>query len=695
MLSVTGAIYDSSYLQYGLLQHGWFNIKGVKGATRINKDHWIAELAIPFAGLGVKPDQTGNWLINACRTNWTIKRGGYRSTLISWGLLTEKPKREISHNFEPSKIIGACGGNSAVFGLLQEVAGVPRPVYTKDELAEVKTLRRRFKLDAHPDEFPQIVMPPKLPLESVMFYRDEAGSKKPIQTDAHRRLKRQQILESMQKVQGTLPARPKRSSLKDFKIRVTNTQVRGRYTKRTVHFFVAEGEEVHAFLYEPLNMKPGEKRPGVVGMIPTAKWGKSCFESWPMCNFPVELAMQGFVVIVPDYPSKGGSLVYDFAADRYASGPLKGLFNHMSCIDLLQLHPSVDPDKIGGIGHSLGGVCTVLLAAFDDRVKVAASSCGWRTFRSMVTLSEKYLATEYFMPRLKTVYNLDLKSFPFEYTETIAAIAPRVFISNSPLSDGVHPGWSTAPAAPIIREFYEAYGAKDAFIFRQPKAGHEFPWAMRQLAYKTFRETLNYHPHGELGLLADRGGKEAIPALKKSLDDSSQKNRWVAAHHLAILGDKSGVARMKQDLHTLSSKDGLEAIEVATVLAEMGDSSGYALAAKLAVKGTTHERWRAAVALAHIANTDKAALNAAGMDPLAVLKTMAAQEKDEGVFFVFLDGMHKILRDRKDMIEIFTIAKDSKYHQDPPPGPPAHDKTIAEVFHLVAVRDKDKPYDYK
>ena len=67
---------------------------------------------------------------------------------------------------------------------------------------------------------------------------------------------------------------------------------------------------------------------------------------------------------------------------------------------------------------------------------------------------------------------------------------------------------------------------------------------------------------------------------------------------------------------------------MAKVLAQLGDISGYELAADLATNGTTHgQRWRAAVVLAHIANTDKTTLQAAGMDPIAVLKTMAAEEK--------------------------------------------------------------------
>lgn len=93
--------------------------------------------------------------------------------------------------------------------------------------------------------------------------------------------------------------------------------------------------------------------------------------------------------------------------------------------------------------------------------------------------------------------------------------------------------------------------------------------------------------------------------------------------------------------------------------------------------------------LAHIANTDKTTLKTAGMDPVAVLKTIAAEEEHEGVFFVFVDQVHKILKDRADMIDIFAIAKESKHHSAPPPG---NRFNMAEIFYSVAVRDKEKTW---
>ena len=175
----------------------------------------------------------------------------------------------------------------------------------------------------------------------IMVYNDKDGNKQTIKTAEHFKLKRQQTLEALQKVMGKLPERPKRTSLKDFNIRVSEelTKVRGRYTKQTIHFFVAKDEEVHANLYIPLNMKPGEKRPAIVGMHPFSRAGKGSFEKWPNLNFVIELAMQGFIVIMLDYPGFGEALDYEYDNPRYGSGRIHGVYNHMSTVDLLQLPP--------------------------------------------------------------------------------------------------------------------------------------------------------------------------------------------------------------------------------------------------------------------------------------------------------------------------------------------------------------------
>ena len=187
-----------------------------------------------------------------------------------------------------------------------------------------------------------------------------------------------------------------------------------------------------------------------------------------------------------------------------------------------------------------------------------------------------------------------------------------------------------------------------------------------------------------LELLAERTGEKAIPTLRKALDDPKGRVRWVAAHLLGTLGDKSGLKRMKQDLKELAPNDGApfspdpnlsekennelemkrnyqleDALEVAKVLAELGDFSGYNLAAKMAIEGPLYsQRWRAISVLVEMAKTDGAELQAKGLYPVFLLKTSAQSEQHEGVFNVLTNLVQKELDD-DTAIEILEIAKDS------------------------------------
>lgn len=78
-----------------------------------------------------------------------------------------------------------------------------------------------------------------------------------------------------------------------------------------------------------------------------------------------ELAERGYIVMAPDYPSFGDQMDYDFTGDRYESGVMKAIFNHIRSVDFLQARPDVDPERIGVIGHSLGGHSAMYVAAFD------------------------------------------------------------------------------------------------------------------------------------------------------------------------------------------------------------------------------------------------------------------------------------------------------------------------------------------
>jgi hypothetical protein len=183
---------------------------------------------------------------------------------------------------------------------------------------------------------------------------------------------------------------------------------------------------------------------------------------------------------------------YDFSQDRYDSGTMKGIFNHISCIDLLQTLPYVDKKRIGVIGHSLGGHNALFVAAFDPRIQVVVSSCGWTLLdyynagENVTTLHGGRLgpwAQERYMPLIQDKYHLDAAKIPFDFDEIIAAIAPRPFFSNSPVYDlnfsveGVRKGISH------VREVYRFMNEENQIEVVYPAVGHDFPADVREQAY--------------------------------------------------------------------------------------------------------------------------------------------------------------------------------------------------------------------
>jgi len=176
--------------------------------------------------------------------------------------------------------------------------------------------------------------------------------------------KRQRILKNMEKAMGKLP---QRSGLSSLDIRVTDSLKEDTYTRYTINFTVAENERLPAYLFIPLQKGTPEKLPAMLVLHETDPIGKRSVAGQgaiPDRAHAKELAQRGYVVIAPDYPGFGDLKDYDFDNDRYKSGTMKGVFNHMRCIDLLQARDDVDAERIGVIGHSLGGHNAMFVGCF-------------------------------------------------------------------------------------------------------------------------------------------------------------------------------------------------------------------------------------------------------------------------------------------------------------------------------------------
>jgi pimeloyl-ACP methyl ester carboxylesterase len=266
--------------------------------------------------------------------------------------------------------------------------------------------------------------------------------------------------------------------------------------------FVAEttvaGREdrIPAYLFLPSPSKlQGHTIPAVLALHPTSKLGKAEItgQGQPNREYALELAKRGYVVLAPDYPSFG-DYRYDFKDPRYVSGTMKGIFNHMRCVDFLQSLKEVDRDRIAVIGHSLGGHNALFLAAFDKRVKAVVTSCGWTPFGDYYSGNLTGWTSPRYMPRIRDVYHLDPHQVPFDFQEVLAAIAPRPLFSNSPLHDDNFAVDGVKKAIPEVRKIYALLGASDALVVRHPDCAHDFPPQIREEAYKFIDDALRSNP---------------------------------------------------------------------------------------------------------------------------------------------------------------------------------------------------------
>ncbi len=320
--------------------------------------------------------------------------------------------------------------------------------------------------------------------QSVLWFPGDSGKPAPVKTLADWEKRRAAILAGFEEAAGKLPSR---EVLPDLDVRAGERLETAHYVRETISFASEPGDRTPAYLYLPKGLKPGERRIGIVALHPTSALGKGIIDGAgeaPNRAYARELAERGHVVIAPDYPSFGDCKDYNFAADRYESGTMKGIWNHMRCVDLLLARPEVDPGKIAVIGHSLGGHNAIFLGLFDRRVKAVVSSCGWTPFHDYFGGDLKGWTSDRYLPAIRDRYRLDPDKVPFDFFELVAALAPAAFYSNSPLRDANFDWRGIENAAPQARRIFELHGVPTKLRFAYPDAEHDFPQPEREESYR-------------------------------------------------------------------------------------------------------------------------------------------------------------------------------------------------------------------
>jgi pimeloyl-ACP methyl ester carboxylesterase len=218
---------------------------------------------------------------------------------------------------------------------------------------------------------------------------------------------------------------------------------------------------------------------------PTSSYGKGMVVGLgdkPNRGYAEDLAARGYVTLAPDYPGFGDYLI-DVYAMGYASATAKGIWNHMRCVDLLQSLDEVDGDRVGCIGHSLGGHNTLFVGMFDPRIKVMVTSCGFNRFAKYYGGDLTGWSHKGYMPRIADVYGKDPGRMPFDFPEILGTLAPRAVFINAPIHDENFEVSGVRDCVKAAMPVFELLGATEKLRIVYPECGHDFPPEIREEAY--------------------------------------------------------------------------------------------------------------------------------------------------------------------------------------------------------------------
>ena len=269
--------------------------------------------------------------------------------------------------------------------------------------------------------------------------------------------------------------------------------VDGQYTRKLISYNVEADERAHAYLGIPL--KREGKLPAIVALHGTYKQGKSRVAGLvdnPNKAYLDHLCRRGYIVIAPEHFVSGHRIppegpyetgrFYEKHPNWTAVG--KFTYEHSIAVDILQSLPEVDVDKIGALGHSLGGHGTFFLAAYDQRIKASACNCGASFLRHNPRVenwsrNHWYVYIKHIRPTL-----LRGKLPPIDYHEIMALIAPRAYLDVSGLNDGLKLTQRQRIVMNMkLMEVWELEKAPENFAFYAHGRGHSVKHESRELIY--------------------------------------------------------------------------------------------------------------------------------------------------------------------------------------------------------------------
>lgn len=286
---------------------------------------------------------------------------------------------------------------------------------------------------------------------------------------------RRQILTAagLYPVPSPTPLRPRRFNRTDH----------GSYAVEKVLLETMPGYFLAGNLYYP-RMRTAHRMAGV--LVPHGHWKHGRIHDAADYSVPAlcaNLAAQGYVAFAYDMVGYNDTIQtpHDFgespSEELWSFHPLGlQLWNSMRALDFLASLDIVDPHRIAATGASGGATQTLLLAAVDERVAVAAP------VNMISAIFQGDDACE-MAPGLRVGTN---------NVEIAAMVAPRPMLMVSSSKDWTK--YTPNLEYPAIRAVYRLFGESGRLAVTQIDAGHNYNRASRESVYRFFRRILSQAP---------------------------------------------------------------------------------------------------------------------------------------------------------------------------------------------------------
>jgi dienelactone hydrolase len=151
-------------------------------------------------------------------------------------------------------------------------------------------------------------------------------------------------------------------------------------------------------------------------------------------------------------------------------------------VDYLLTRPEVDPNRIGCVGLSVGGLRSCHLAALDERIK-AAVVVGWMTSFPH-QLKNRIVHTIGFTKLVPGLYR------HMDYPDVASLVMPAALLVINGSKDGLFEPEGVRSAFDKLASCYRKAGVPDRFRARMYDTPHEFNVEMQEEAWEWLRKWL-------------------------------------------------------------------------------------------------------------------------------------------------------------------------------------------------------------